>query len=70
MPPFRTHRETLNLSIRALALRANVTPQTVVTIEQGRGRPQAKTMAKLAGALHVEIGEIDEFVGATTEAME
>jgi DNA-binding XRE family transcriptional regulator len=58
---FRTQRQTRLLSIRDLARSASVSPQTVVTIENGTRLPRPSTMIKLAAALGVEVTEIDEF---------
>lgn len=64
MVRFRTQRQTRLLSIRDLARIADVSPQTIATIESGKRLPRPSTMVKLAGALGVEPREIDEFVDA------
>lgn len=57
-------RQQRFLSIRDLAKRADVSPQTIVTIEAGRRPPRPTTMRQLAEALGVEPIEIDEFRAA------
>lgn len=49
------------LSIRELAARASVAPRTIVEAESGRRIPYFATARKIADALGVEPGEIDEF---------
>ena len=49
------------LSIRDLAKRAGVSPRTIVEAEAGRRVPYFVTARKIAEALGVEPGEIDEF---------
>ena len=52
------------LSIRDLADKAGVAPGTIVRIEAGGAPPRFVTMRKIAAALGVEPGEIDEFARA------
>lgn len=58
------------LSIRALALAAGVSPQTIVAIEAGRRAPRFVTMRKIAAALAVEPVEVAEFAEAVRQAAE
>lgn len=51
-------------SVRNLADRAGVSPQTVMAIEHGKWHPRYQTMQRLAEALNVPPGEIDEFRAA------
>jgi len=52
------------LTIRALALEANVAPRSIVSAEAGRVLPQFGTMRRIAAALGVEPRAIDEFAAA------
>lgn len=50
------------LSQRELAEKADVSPATILKLEQNKAHPQGRTMRKLADALGVapsDIGEID-----------
>lgn len=50
------------LTQRQLAERAQVAPSTIYVLEAGRRtRPRFKVLQKIAGALHVEVEEVDEF---------
>ena len=57
----RDHRRTRLMSIRDLAERAGVSPQTIVTIEAGRRPPRYLTMRKIVAALGVDVNEVAEF---------
>lgn len=49
-------------SIDALALAAQVTPQTIVKLEHGRTRrPHPATMKQIADALEMDPRDVDEF---------
>lgn len=52
------------MSIRDLAKAANVSPQTIVSIEAGRTAPRPSTMKQVAAALGVEPAGVDEFAAA------
>ncbi len=52
------------LSVRALAERAGVAPNTVHLVETGQRLPQLLTAQKLSVALGVEPNEVDEFRAA------
>ena len=58
------------LSIRDLATRAGVSPRTIVEAEAGRRVPYFVTARKIAEALGVEPGEIDEFAVRADEGFE
>ena len=58
------------LSIRDLAQRAGVAPRTIVEAEAGRRVPYFVTARKIAEALGVEPGEIDEFAVRADEEFE
>lgn len=55
------------MSIRELAIRSGITPQTLTDIEYGRRRPNYETMRAVCEALGVSPHEIHEFV-VTIEA--
>jgi len=57
------------LSIRALAEKADVSPRTIVQIEQRRTVPTLKTARKISSALGAEPREIDEFSSMIREAI-
>ena len=61
MPALRELRLGRLWTQRELARAAGVAHKTVVDLELGRVEPQLKTMRKLAAALGVEPGEVDEF---------
>ena len=69
MPTLREARARRLLSIRALAVKAGVTPSTIVQLEAGRPA-RFTTMRKVAAALDVEPGEIAEFARAIERAAE
>jgi DNA-binding XRE family transcriptional regulator len=58
------------LSIRDLAKQAGVSPHTIVEVEAGRRVPYFVTARKIAAALGVNPGDIDEFVVRTEEGFE
>ena len=58
------------LSIRELAARAGVAPRTIVEAEAGRRVPYFVTARKIAEALGVEPGAIDEFAVRTEEGFQ
>lgn len=62
----RDHRLNRLLSIRELAKAADVSPQTIVSIEGGH-RPHYETMRKLCAALNVEALAIQEFAAVIEE---
>ena len=70
MPALREVRVRRLLSMRQLAKVAGVAPTTVYLIESGQRRPHFETMRKLAAALEVEPGEVDEFRAAMAAAVE
>jgi transcriptional regulator with XRE-family HTH domain len=49
------------LSVRRLAILADVAPSVVYYAESGQRTPQYQTIEKIASALEVEPMEIDEF---------
>ncbi len=70
MPTLREIRIRSLFSLRALAKRADVAQRTIVEAEAGRRVPQLATMRKIAAALGVEPGEIQEFAQAIEAAAE
>jgi DNA-binding XRE family transcriptional regulator len=58
------------LSIRALAESAGVSTRTIVQAEAGRRVPYFATARKIAAALGVEPGDIDEFAVRADEGFE
>ena len=54
-------------SQRDLAREAGVTQKTIVDLELGRQEPQLRTMRRLAGALGVNVIDVDEFRQAIEE---
>jgi transcriptional regulator with XRE-family HTH domain len=58
------------LSIRGLAKLAGVSPETLQGLESGRRTAQLGTIRKLAAALEVEPGEIEEFRRAMEAALD
>ncbi len=54
----RRLRLEAGLSLRALALAAGVSHDTVMEIESGRRSPHPATVKKLADALEVGVGEL------------
>lgn len=67
MAPLRTHRQDRLLSIRDLAKKAGVSPQTIQGVESGKHPPRPSTMRKIAEALGIEAREIDEFRDAIAD---
>jgi transcriptional regulator with XRE-family HTH domain len=61
MPSLREIRAERLLSIRELARLADVAPITVLRIEAGRATPRPGTARRLAAALDVAPGAVDEF---------
>jgi transcriptional regulator with XRE-family HTH domain len=70
MPTLRELRAARLWSIRDLARRAGVSTATIVAIEHGKAALRFVTMRKIAAALGVEAGEIDEFAAAIRRAAE
>ncbi|MDP9373494.1 MAG: helix-turn-helix domain-containing protein [Chloroflexota bacterium] len=70
MPTLRELRTAKVWSIRDLASRAGVSTATIVAIEHGKASLRFVTMRKIASALGVEPGEIDEFQTAIRQAAE
>ncbi len=68
MPTLREARLQRLLSIRALAKKAGVVPNTVHLVETGQRAPQLLTVYKLSRALDVEPGDVTEFRGALAAA--
>ena len=64
MATLRELRSRRLLSIRDLADQAGVASGTIVRIEAGEPLPRFVTMRKIAAALGVEPGEIEEFARA------
>jgi transcriptional regulator with XRE-family HTH domain len=58
------------LSIRELGKRADVAPRTIVEAESGRRVPYFVTARKIAEALGVEPGDIEEFAIRADEDFE
>lgn len=67
MASLRDIRLSRALSQRDLALKAGVSPKTIVDLEQGRQEPRLRTMRRLAEALGVAPLEIDNFKQAIEE---
>jgi transcriptional regulator with XRE-family HTH domain len=61
MPSLRQLRAERLLSIRELARLADVAPSTVFLVEAGRVTPRPGTARRLAAALDVAPGAVDEF---------
>ncbi len=70
MPTLRELRTARLWSIRDLAQRARVSTATIVAIEHGKAALRFVTMRKIAGALGIEPGEVDEFAAAIRQAAE
>ena len=70
MPRLREVRISRLLSMRQLAKLAGLSPTTIYLIESGRRLPQYETMRRLAEALRVEPGDVEEFRAARGAAME
>lgn len=54
-------RKNRALTIRALAEKAGVSPRTIVQVEKGTRKPHFMTIHKVAAALDMSPGDIDEF---------
>ena len=70
MVKLREARLARFLSIRDLAAQAGVSPRTIVEAEAGRRVPYFVTARKIAEALGVEPGAIDEFAVRADEGFE
>ena len=70
MATLRELRTRQVLTIRDLAAKAGVATGTIVRIEAGEPAPRFVTMRKIAAALGVEPGEIEEFAQAIEAAAE
>ena len=70
MATLRELRTRQVLTIRDLAAKAGVATGTIVRIEAGDPAPRFVTMRKIATALGVEPGEIQEFAEAIEAAAE
>jgi transcriptional regulator with XRE-family HTH domain len=51
-------RQARNLSVRGLAKAAEVSTETVYSVEHGRRQPSVRTLGKLARALGVEAKDL------------
>ncbi len=70
MTPLAVLRTERLMSIRELARRARVTPQTIVNIERGTVTPQLATMRYILDALGLtNHAEVDEFAAAVAKRM-
>lgn len=67
MPTLRETRLKQALSQRDLALKAGVSPKTIVDLELGRHEPRLRTIRRVAEALGVRVDQIDEFRRALEE---
>jgi DNA-binding XRE family transcriptional regulator len=70
MVTLREARLSRFLSIRDLAKLARVSPRTIVEAEAGRQVPYFTTARKIAEALGMQPGEIDEFAVRADEGFE
>lgn len=73
MATLRELRDGKYLSVRELAALAGVALSTLHLVETGRQRPHPRTARKIAAALGVEPGAIDEFnatIGQKSSAKE
>ena len=61
MPPLRRLRRLKGWSLRDLAREAGVAVDTVLDLEHRARLPRPSPMRKIAAALGVAIGEVDEF---------
>jgi transcriptional regulator with XRE-family HTH domain len=60
----QTKREELKLSIREVARQTDLTPSTIMRIEQGqRAAPSPDVLAKLADALELSLAELYTLAG-------
>ena len=64
MASLRELRVRKLLTVRALAAKAQVATQSIVSIEAGAVTPQFGTMQRIAAALDVEPLDVDEFAVA------
>jgi transcriptional regulator with XRE-family HTH domain len=67
VPSLRETRLKQALSQRDLALKAGVTPKTIVDLELGRHEPRLRTIRRVAEALGVQVDQVDEFRQAIEE---
>jgi transcriptional regulator with XRE-family HTH domain len=51
----RELRQARGLSVRGLAKEAEVSPETVYSVEHGKRQPSVRTLSKIARALGVEV---------------
>ena len=63
----RELRQERVLSQRELAEKAGVSPKTILDIEQGRIRPQPRTLRKIAEALDIEPSRLAEELRAARQ---
>lgn len=70
MVSLKAKRQELLLSVRDLAKAADVSPQTIVSIEARRLSPRPQTMRQIAKALDTDPREIDEFRDAIAKWVE
>ena len=68
MTALRVMRVSRLLTIRELAKQAGVAASTIYLIETGRTTPRLSVVRRLAAALEVEPGDIDEFQHAIEQA--
>lgn len=68
MQSLREFREHNFLSVRDLATRAGVAPQTINRIETGKNVPKFSTARKIALVLDIEPYEVEEFKAAIDAA--
>jgi transcriptional regulator with XRE-family HTH domain len=61
MPPLRRLRRLKGWSLRDLAREAGVAVDTVLDLEHRARLPRPSTMRRIAAALGVQIGDVDEF---------
>lgn len=64
MRTLREWRALRLMSTRVLAEKAGVSNKTIVQLENGRGVPIFRTIARISAALDVPPGEIAEFAAA------
>ena len=64
MKTLREWRALRLLSTKALAAKAGVSNKTIVQLENGRGLPIFRTIARISAALDVTPGEVAEFAAA------
>jgi transcriptional regulator with XRE-family HTH domain len=66
MPPLRRLRLLRGWSLRDLARESGVAANTILDLEHRARVARPATMRKLAAALGVEIGDVDEFANGIT----